>query len=159
MNTLLPILKAIADETRLSLLQLLLTQDLCGKALAGRLGITEAAVSQHLKILREAGLIRGEKRGYWTHYGVEKQRFNALIGQLECLARPSPQPPEQCLRIQPRQRNLTGKEIKTMCCEPCCCQQPEKLKDKPETCTPEQSRQCHGDIKDHPCQGQQKPDP
>ena len=37
-----------------------------------RLSISEAAVSQHLQILRKAGLVTGEKRGYWTHYSVDK---------------------------------------------------------------------------------------
>ena len=32
-----------------------------------------------------------------------------------------------------------------------CCEQPTQLKDKPEDCTPEQIRVCHGDEKDHPC--------
>jgi len=31
------------------------------------------------------------------------------------------------------------------------CQCPEKLKGKPQECTPEQIRECHGDSKDHPC--------
>jgi len=31
------------------------------------------------------------------------------------------------------------------------CQQPEKLEEKPEECTPEQIKECHGDEKDHPC--------
>jgi len=31
------------------------------------------------------------------------------------------------------------------------CQQPEKLKDRPENCTPEQIRECHGDDAEHPC--------
>jgi len=31
------------------------------------------------------------------------------------------------------------------------CQKPENLKGKPEECSPEQIRQCHGDAKDHPC--------
>jgi hypothetical protein len=31
------------------------------------------------------------------------------------------------------------------------CEHPEKLKDKPENCTPEQIKECHGDTKDHPC--------
>jgi len=31
------------------------------------------------------------------------------------------------------------------------CEKPEKLKEKPEECTPEQIKQCHGDVKDHPC--------
>jgi hypothetical protein len=32
------------------------------------------------------------------------------------------------------------------------CQKPEKLKGKPEECTPEQIKECHGDTKDHPCE-------
>jgi len=34
-----------------------------------------------------------------------------------------------------------------------CCQQPEKLKDRPEGCSPEQIRQCHGEDAGHPCTG------
>lgn len=32
-----------------------------------------------------------------------------------------------------------------------CCQRPEKLKDTPERCTPEQIRECHGEDAGHPC--------
>ena len=32
------------------------------------------------------------------------------------------------------------------------CQQPDKLRDKPSTCSPEQIRDCHGDAESHPCQ-------
>ncbi len=32
-----------------------------------------------------------------------------------------------------------------------CCEHPEKLKDKPENCTPEQIKECHGEDGDHPC--------
>ena len=42
-------------------------------------------------------------------------------------------------------------------CE-CKCQQPERLKEKPESCTPEQIRECHGDAKDHPCTKEGHPD-
>jgi len=56
-------LKTLADETRLNLVKLLLTHDLCVGALAKRLAVSEAAVSQHLKQLREAGLVKGEKAG------------------------------------------------------------------------------------------------
>ena len=31
------------------------------------------------------------------------------------------------------------------------CQKPEKLKGKPQECSPEQVRECHGDVKQHPC--------
>ena len=32
-----------------------------------------------------------------------------------------------------------------------CCEQPIKLMDRPENCTPEQIKECHGDTKEHPC--------
>jgi hypothetical protein len=31
------------------------------------------------------------------------------------------------------------------------CEHPERLKGKPEECTPEQIRECHGEVKEHPC--------
>ncbi len=55
------VFKTLSDETRFNLVRLLLTHDFCVGALAHRLGISEAAVSQHLKSLREAGLVKGEK--------------------------------------------------------------------------------------------------
>lgn len=72
MNQLLEVLKALADETRMKILTILLTHDLCVGALAKNLDISEAAVSQHLQILRKAGVIKGEKRGYFTHYYVDR---------------------------------------------------------------------------------------
>ena len=33
----------------------------------------------------------------------------------------------------------------------CYCEHPEKLKGKPEECTPEQIKECHGEVQDHPC--------
>jgi hypothetical protein len=38
-----------------------------------------------------------------------------------------------------------------MCDEKKCCQKPENLKGKPEKCSPEQIKKCHGDDKEHPC--------
>jgi ArsR family transcriptional regulator, arsenate/arsenite/antimonite-responsive transcriptional repressor len=148
-------LKALSDETRFSLLDLLLTQDLCGKALALRLGVSEAAVSQHLKILRDAGLVEGEKRGYWIHYSVQKAVLEEMVQELERLVLQTQTRSRNCLRIKAQRKGYPGKEVKTMCCGPCC-ERPEKLKGKPEECTPEQIRECHGDEKKHPCEGEKK---
>ena len=67
----------LADPTRLKLLNLLYRQRepnaLCVNALAFRLGVTQPAVSQHLKVLKEAGLVTGEKRGYRAHYFVNQE--------------------------------------------------------------------------------------
>ena len=46
-----------------------------------------------------------------------------------------------------------------MCGEKQRCQKPEELKGKPEACTPEQIRKCHGDVKGHPCVGPKKAKP
>ena len=57
---LIEILKSLSDETRYNLIKLLLSHDYCVGALAKRLNISESAVSQHLKILRTAGLVKGD---------------------------------------------------------------------------------------------------
>jgi DNA-binding transcriptional ArsR family regulator len=71
-------LKALADERRMQIIHLLLEGDLCVGALAQSLGISKPAVSQHLKVLRNAGLVWGEKRGYWTHYAVNADALNRV---------------------------------------------------------------------------------
>ena len=65
---------ALADPTRLKLVKLLSRQRdqhaLCVNALAGRLGVSQSAVSQHLRVLRGAGLVKGQRRGYRVHYFI-----------------------------------------------------------------------------------------
>lgn len=80
------VLKAIADETRMKILTLLLEHNYCVGALARSLELTEAAISQHLKVLREAGLLIGEKRGYFMHYDVERNVLHELSREIEALA-------------------------------------------------------------------------
>lgn len=67
----------LADPTRLRLVKLLCHQRqpdaLCVNALAGLLGITQSAVSQHLRILKSIGLVKGERRGYHIHYFVNRE--------------------------------------------------------------------------------------
>ena len=74
------IFKALADPTRLKLVRLLndcregVCQGgpLCVNALAHQLGVTQSAVSQHLRILRQAGLVRGARNGSFMHYSLDK---------------------------------------------------------------------------------------
>jgi ArsR family transcriptional regulator len=91
------IFKALADPTRLKLLKLLSGQSvvfcggecngqtfLCVGALADRLKVTQSAVSQHLRILRQAGLVKGERRGSFMHYSINNEgigRYRALVAQ------------------------------------------------------------------------------
>ena len=77
--------KALADENRMLILRLLLRRNCCVRALSRQLDISEAAVSQHLKVLREAGLILGEKSGYFTHYTVNRSALQVLADALSAM--------------------------------------------------------------------------
>jgi ArsR family transcriptional regulator len=142
-------LKALADEKRLIILQMLLSSDLCVGALAKHLSISKPAVSQHLRILRKAGLVKGEKRGYWTHYMVDSQALARIAADLNELSAGNNHYGTICWRVSEAPENIHKPEEVNMCEN--CCQQPDKLKDKPEKCSPEQIRECHGDTKEHPC--------
>ena len=73
--------KALGDETRLRLVALLAQQEpgnaLCVGRLAGELATTASNVSQHLRVLKDLGLVRGERRGYRIHYFLDQDRLAA----------------------------------------------------------------------------------
>mgnify|MGYP001547707569 CR=1 FL=1 len=68
-------MKALGVETRIKLLQLLKKQPYCVNALAHHLLITPAAVSQHLRVLRDLDLVRDEKFGNFVHYSLNQETF------------------------------------------------------------------------------------
>lgn len=98
------IFKALSDPTRLRLVKLLSEctpghatanecapsectgGPLCVNALAHRLGVTQSAVSQHLRVLRQARLVQGERRGPFVHYTLDqdglKRYKDALLDTL-----------------------------------------------------------------------------
>lgn len=80
------VLKAIADETRFKILILLLQHNYCVRALSRKLELSESAISQHLKVLREVGLLVGEKKGYFMHYDVDRNTLHELASKIEELA-------------------------------------------------------------------------
>lgn len=86
------ILKALGDSKRYTLLQLMSQRSYCVRALARSSQLSESAVSQHLKILREAGLVYGVKRGYYTHYCVDRDAVAAVIAELEQMINVQRQP-------------------------------------------------------------------
>lgn len=80
MENIVQVFKALGDENRLKILIILSRRRICGKGIARHLGLSEAAVSQHLKILREADLIYGEKQGYYVHYNLREEKLQELLG-------------------------------------------------------------------------------
>ena len=68
------VFKALSDPTRLRLVKLLGEHEgaLCVNALAGRLDVSQSAVSQHLRVLRQTGLVKSERRGSSVHYLLDQ---------------------------------------------------------------------------------------
>jgi len=64
------IFKVLSVSTRVRMIDLLKSRPLCVNALARALGITPAAVSQHLRILRDADIVIADRQGYFIHYRV-----------------------------------------------------------------------------------------
>ena len=77
------VFKALGDETRLKILVILTKRNICAKGISRHLGISEAAVSQHLKVLREADIIIGEKRGYFVQYDIQDSTFSIIINFIQ----------------------------------------------------------------------------
>jgi ArsR family transcriptional regulator, arsenate/arsenite/antimonite-responsive transcriptional repressor len=71
--------KALGDETRLRLVSLLAQQEsgraMCVGRLARELGVTDSAVSQHLRVLKDLGLVHVQRRGYRLHYFLDSERL------------------------------------------------------------------------------------
>jgi len=71
-----PILGALADPVRLRLFSLIAAQgEVCSCNLEGPLGKSQPTISHHTRVLAEAGLIAGERRGKWTWWRVVPERL------------------------------------------------------------------------------------
>jgi ArsR family transcriptional regulator len=75
--------QALADANRLRLLRLLARRELCVTAAARELGLSQPLVSQHLRVLRQAGLIQGERRGRRVHYHIDRTCWEGLRRELD----------------------------------------------------------------------------
>jgi DNA-binding transcriptional ArsR family regulator len=82
------ILKVLSVGTRVEVVRLLKRRMLCVNALAARLHVTQGAVSQHLRIMRDAGLVVDEKRGYFVHYRLNEKTLAAWREEIDKLLAP-----------------------------------------------------------------------
>ena len=72
------IFKVLAVETRVRIIELLKSKGPLGvNNIAELIAITPSAVSQHLKILKHAGLVRNERKGYWIPYSIDEEALES----------------------------------------------------------------------------------
>lgn len=76
MKDLVKVFKALSDETRLKILLIISKRTICQKGISRHLGISESAVSQHIKVLKESGIVTGIKQGYSVIYVINDDCFH-----------------------------------------------------------------------------------
>ena len=76
-------MKALGEPMRLKIFQCLLERKHCVRSLSRKLGVSESAISQHMRVLKEAGLVYGEKYGYHTHY-LPRQEAVVFLAEQFC---------------------------------------------------------------------------
>ena len=70
--------KAMADETRLNILDMLNKKDLCGCDLLEGFDFTQPTLSYHMKILVDSGLVTSTKEGNHAFYSLNKEVFQEI---------------------------------------------------------------------------------
>jgi ArsR family transcriptional regulator, arsenate/arsenite/antimonite-responsive transcriptional repressor len=83
-------LSALADPVRWRIVELLGDEQLCVCHLVDELEISQPLVSHHLKVLRDAGLVVGERYRYWTYYRVVPGALRALAATMQSLGEREP---------------------------------------------------------------------
>jgi len=81
------IYRALGDPVRLRILALLRVREACVCELVGRLPVSQPAVSQHLRKLRQAGLVVERRQKYWTYYAIRGDLPPVLEGIMASLPR------------------------------------------------------------------------
>ncbi|MDW7649817.1 MAG: metalloregulator ArsR/SmtB family transcription factor [Bacillota bacterium] len=79
-------LKALADEKRLQIMQHLSRRSVCVCEMESLLSLSQPAVSHHVKVLREAGLITHTRQGKWVFYSLDREQFASFLQSLNLLA-------------------------------------------------------------------------
>jgi ArsR family transcriptional regulator, arsenate/arsenite/antimonite-responsive transcriptional repressor len=80
------VFKALGDPTRLEIISLLTeSENLCVNVIAEKTGMSQPAVSQHLKVLKNAGFVEAKKMGMHVHYSLNQQKVKEFKDSLEAL--------------------------------------------------------------------------
>ncbi|MHC1758152.1 MAG: ArsR/SmtB family transcription factor [Negativicutes bacterium] len=77
-KTITKIFKALGDETRLEIVRMLAGKERCVCAFLTAFSITQPAISNHLRVLREAGIVIDSRDGRWIFYRLNPEAFRAI---------------------------------------------------------------------------------
>lgn len=74
---------ALSDETRLEIVDMLSTGERCVCELTGALDAAQSRLSFHLKVLRDAGVVRDRRKGRWIYYSLNRDCLEEMAGVLQ----------------------------------------------------------------------------
>lgn len=77
------IFKALCDENRIRILEMLQTGEKCACNILDELNVTQPTLSHHMKILCDSGIVDSRKEGKWTHYKISDSGRSKAIELLE----------------------------------------------------------------------------
>lgn len=81
------VFKAFCDDKRLRILDLLCDGEKCACVLIEQLDIGQSALSYHMKILVESGVVESRQEGKWTHYKISEKGSNYAVNLLKELTK------------------------------------------------------------------------
>ncbi len=84
----IPLLKALADETRLKIIDMLSCGELCACKILTQFSITQPTLSYHMRLLTECGLVSARREGAWMHYSLRPERIKELTEYLGFITSP-----------------------------------------------------------------------
>ncbi len=76
------VFRALSCKKRMAIVKLLLQQELCVGTVAEKLGASQSSVSQHLRVLRDSGLVTDNRYGYHIHYTANREILGQMIDEL-----------------------------------------------------------------------------
>jgi ArsR family transcriptional regulator len=82
------IFKLLSVAARVRIVQALKRRAMCVTELTSQLGISQEATSQHLRVLRDAGIIWFQKRGFHVYYSLDKQKMASMHKAVSALYEP-----------------------------------------------------------------------
>jgi len=77
--------KILSVDKRIEIIVLLKKEPTSVNVMAKALGISQSAVSQHLRVLRSAGLVKNERQGYWIYYSLNRdalEKYRQRLNQI-----------------------------------------------------------------------------
>ena len=79
------VFKALCDERRQRILELLHGGEKCACVLIEEMGMPQSSLSYHMKILCESGIVTSREEGKWTHYQISRQGSEKAVALLKTI--------------------------------------------------------------------------